>query len=171
MTRGGARPGAGRPKGQGRFGVETKPVRVPTLLANKILNYADNNGYTLPLYTTHVPAGCPFLADDHVDEYVSIAEFMIPHPKSSYLVQVKGDSMIKAGIFEGDILVVDSQEEVRSGQIVLASIDGDVTVKRYVKQDGVQRLLPENDAYKPIDISQHVDFRICGVVIRSIRRL
>jgi DNA polymerase V len=168
--RGGRRPGAGRPHGTGIYGEKTKPLRIPLSLMEDVAKFVASKGYRLPLYTTHVPAGCPDMPDDSVDEYVQLNELLVRNPDSTWLVTVKGDSMIKVGIFEGDILVVDSSLEARHGQIVLASLNGEVTVKRLYSQNGVLQLMPENDAYKPILVPKEVDFQVCGVVRGSIRR-
>ena len=95
---------------------------------------------------------------------------MIPNPASSFIVQVHGDSMIKAGIFDGDLLVVDESQEARHGQIVVASVNGEATVKRLENINGVIRLLPENDNHQPIDVPKGSHFRISGVVMRSLRK-
>jgi DNA polymerase V len=184
MPRGGSRKGAGRPKGTGMYGEPTRPVRVPASLIDEVAKFAEHNGYLLPLYTTHVPAGrarCaldntfvgkadrPFPPDDSVDEHVRLNEWLIRHPESTYLVQVSGESMIKAGIHPGDILVVDSSLEAQHGQIVLASLDGDVTVKRLSSRGSKTELLAENDNFPPIDTGKYADFKICGVVVSSFR--
>jgi DNA polymerase V len=169
MPRGGSRKGAGRPKGTGLYGEPTRPMRVPASLIDEVAKFAEHNGYLLPLYTTHVPAGCPFPPDDSVDEHVRLNEWLIRHPESTYLVQVSGESMIKAGIHSGDILVVDSSLEAQHGQIVLASLDGDVTVKRLSSRGNKTELLAENDNFSPIDTEKYADFKICGVVVSSFR--
>ena len=167
--RGGKRPGAGRPHGTGLYGEKTKPLRIPLSLMEDVAKFVASKGYRLPLYTTHVPAGCPDQPDDSVDEYVQLNELLVRNPDSTWLVTVKGDSMIKAGIFEGDILVVDSSLEAKHGQIVLASLNGEVTVKRLYSKDGVLQLIPENDAYPPIPVPKEADFQVCGVVRGAIR--
>lgn len=167
--RGGKRPGAGRPHGSGLYGEQTKPLRIPLSLMGDVIKYVASKGFRLPLYTTHVPAGCPFPPDDSVDEYVQLNELLIRDPDSTWLVTVKGDSMIKAGIFEGDILVVDSSLEARHGQIIVASLDGEVTVKRLHSRNGVLQLMPENDAYPPIPVTRERAFEVCGVVCKAIK--
>lgn len=171
MARGGARPRAGRPKGQGKFGVETKPVRIPRALVAEVIQYAAHNAYKLPLYSCSVPAGSPFMADDHVEAYVPIHEHIIPHPRTSFLLRVSGDSMIKAGIFDGDLLVVDRYLEPQHGKIVVASVDDEVTVKRLYQKEGITKLLPENDGYPSIEVPKGGDFRVCGVVIHVLHKV
>ncbi|MFN7754785.1 MAG: LexA family protein [Holosporales bacterium] len=167
--RGGRRPGAGRPHGTGIYGEKTKPLRIPLSLMDDVAKFVASKGYRLPLYTTHVPAGYPDMPDDSVDEYVQLNELLVSNPDSTWLVTVKGDSMIKAGIFKGDILVVDSSLEAKHGQIVLASLNGEVTVKRLYSKGGVLQLIPENDAYPPIPVPKEADFLVCGVVCKAIR--
>lgn len=182
--RGGRRPGAGRPHGTGMYGEKTKPLRIPLSLMDDVAKFVASKGYRLPLYTTHVPAArarCaqnknlagnasgPDMPDDSVEEYVQLNELLVSNPDSTWLVTVKGDSMIKAGIFKGDILVVDSSLEAKHGQIVLASLNGEVTVKRLYSKGGVLQLMPENDAYLPIPVPKEADFLVCGVVRGAIR--
>jgi DNA polymerase V len=167
--RGGRRPGAGRPHGTGIYGEKTKPLRIPLSLMDDVAKFVASKGYRLPFYTTHVPAGYPDMPDDSVDEYVQLNELLVSNPDTTWLVTVKGDSMIKAGIFKGDILVVDSSLEAKHGQIVLASLNGEVTVKRLYSKGGVLQLIPENDAYPPILVPKEADFLVCGVVCKAIR--
>ena len=166
---GGSRPGAGRPKGQGPYGEATKPVRIPLSLLEDVLALIASKGYKIPYYSSHIPAGFPSEPSGDIEDYLTPND-LIPHPDSSFIVQVHGDSMIKAGIFDGDLLVVDESVQARHGQIVVASVDGEATVKRLETIHGVIRLLPENDHYQPIDVPKGGEFRISGVVVRSFRK-
>ncbi len=166
---GGARPGAGRPKGQGPHGEATKPLRIPVSLWDDVLGLIAAKGYRMPYYASRIPAGSPSEPSGDLEDYIKPVD-MIPNPDSSFIVQVHGDSMIKAGIFDGDLLVVDESQEARHGQIVVASINGEATVKRLESINGVIRLLPENDNHQPIDVPKGAEFRIGGVVVRSLRR-
>ena len=130
MPRGGSRIGAGRPKGQGKFGEKTKPIRVPISKVNSIMNFINNNSLSLPLYSSKVPAGFPSPADDHMEEKLDLNTHLVKHPTATFFVKASGDSMVGAGIHSGDILIVDRSLNPKSGKIVIAAIDGQLTVKR-----------------------------------------
>lgn len=161
---GGKRSGAGRPKGTGRYGEKTLPLRIPESLVDDVLNFVESKGYSLPLYGCAVSAGIPTCADDHIQETVDLHQHLVPHPSSTFCLRVQGDSMIKAAIHEGDLLIVDRSLEARCGKIVIASVDGHLTVKRLQKLDGRTVLMPENDNYAPIEITEDQHVVILGVV-------
>ena len=108
MPRGGKREGAGRPVGTGRFGEPTAPIRVPLSDLNKALTCIHNRFFSLPFYQCQIAAGIPSEADDKIEEKTDLNDLLIKKPKKTFLVKVAGFSMIKAGIQNGDILVVDS---------------------------------------------------------------
>lgn len=131
MARGGARTGAGRPAGQGRFGVKTKPVRVPEALIDDVLEFVtQRTHYELPLYSCAVSAGYPSPSDDYIEKKLTLNDMLVKDPKSTFLVRVTGMSMIDAGIYEGDMLIVDQSIPPVSGKIVIAAVNGELTVKR-----------------------------------------
>ncbi len=125
----------------------------------------------IPLYTESVKAGFPSPADDFIDKTIDLNELLIRHPAATFFVRVKGDSMINAGIFSGDVLVVDRALDAQNGSIVIAVIDGDLTVKKLHKKSGQVRLVPENDNYPEIVITSEMNFQIWGVVKSVIRQL
>lgn len=99
---------------------------------------------------------------------MDIGAYLIDHPNSTFLVRVKGDSMKDAGIVGGDIAVVDRSREAKNGDIVIASLEGDATIK-YLDLTGVSpRLLPANAEYSPIALE--ADSQILGVVVGSVRK-
>lgn len=118
-----------------------------------------------------VAAGSPVLAEEHIEEFCDISpEFF--RPAADYLLRVKGDSMINVGILDGDLLAVHRTTDVSNGQIVVARIEDEVTVKRLHRGRGkTLTLLPENDDYEPIevDLSQQ-QFAIEGLSVGVIRR-
>lgn len=127
----------------------------------------------LPLFSTKVAAGFPSPADDHVEKLLDISEFMIDHAASTFFVTIKGDSMIDVGLLPGDKVVVDRSKTPAIGDIVLAVVDREFTIK--ILDHGANkmpRLLPANSsgAYKPIYIRPDTQFEIFGVVIGSFRR-
>jgi repressor LexA len=115
-----------------------------------------------------VAAGVPILADEHVETTVHVDSFFLGASPSDrvFALRVTGESMIDAGIFDGDYIFVKKQLEARAGQIVVAMIDGEATVKRYQPDGDVVRLVPENASMKPIVVRKQ-DFRstsILGIV-------
>lgn len=122
----------------------------------------------LPLFLSRIRAGFPSPADDYLDKKLDLNEHLIKHPVATFFVKVKGDSMIKAGIHSGDILVVDRSLEPKDKSVVVAVINGDFTVKRIRKRGSKLFLDPENDSYAPIEISNEMDFEIWGIVIHVI---
>jgi len=125
-----------------------------------------------PLFGTKVAAGFPSPADDHIEDSLDLNEHLIKNPSSTFYLRVSGESMIGAGIHEDDLLVVDRSLEPVDGKIVIAALDGELTVKRLKisKKTGIT-LLPENDNFDPIEISQDADFRIWGVVTNVIHQV
>lgn len=175
MPRGGLRSGSGRPKGQGKFGVATTPIRVPENMVSQVLefvqNSSQNQAYNLPLFASKVSAGFPSPADDYLEGIIDLNRHLIKHPTATFLVRAKGDSMIDCGINENDILIVDRSLDAHHGNVVIAAINGELTVKRLHKKDGKIFLLPENKKYKPIEMSESAEMVIWGVVTNVIHEL
>lgn len=155
----------GRPPNIGKFGTKTKPIRVPTNMVTEIIGYIeDNQAYHCPLYGHKVVAGFPSPADDFIEARLNLNELLIKHPASTFFLRVSGDSMIGAGIHDGDILIVDKSLNPSVGKIVIAAIDGQLTVKRLAHKDNAFYLLAENPAYPPILIKELNETVIWGVV-------
>ena len=119
-----------------------------------------------------VAAGSPILAEEHIEDRVDLpADFF--RPRADFLLRVKGDSMIGAGILDGDLLAVHKTPEAHNGQIVVARVDEDVTVKRFQRTRNRARisLLPENDGYAPIEVDlREREFAIEGLSVGILRR-
>lgn len=124
-----------------------------------------------PLYLSTVEAGFPSPAEDYVEGSLDLNEYLIKHPAATFFVRVSGDSMINAGIFPGDILIVDRSLEPVDKKIVIAVLDGELTVKRLRYRAGIPSLEPENDNYSPIRISEEMSFEIWGVVTNVIHKV
>ncbi|MBP7735265.1 MAG: translesion error-prone DNA polymerase V autoproteolytic subunit [Spirochaetes bacterium] len=122
-----------------------------------------------PLFVARIPAGFPSPADDYVDKGLDLNEFLVRHPAATFFVRVSGDSMTGAGINSGDVLVVDRAESVRDRNIVIAALNGELTVKRFVREDGRVWLLSENQNYPSLEVTGEMDFEVWGVVVHVIR--
>jgi len=112
-----------------------------------------------------VAAGMPLLADQNITDYIPIPAEMLPNAEI-FILKVRGESMINAGILNGDRLIVERQNTAGNGEIVVALIDDSATVKRFYKEKGHVRLQPENDAMDPIIVP---DCRILGKVVGLFR--
>ena len=119
-------------------------------------------------YLQRIPAGFPSPATDYIEEDINLANYLAPNPVSIYLVRVVGDSMIDAHIPNGSLLIVDKSITPKNNQIIVASINGEFTVKRLIKNSSGIRLMPANIKYNPIPITEEMDFRVWGTVTRII---
>jgi DNA polymerase V len=118
----------------------------------------------LQFFLNPVMAGFPSPASDYIDKSIDLNEILIKNKVATFLVRALGDSMINAGIFSGDILIVDKSITPASKNIVVAILNGEFTVKRFIKDNNKVILKPENSKYKDIEINSEDDFKIWGVV-------
>jgi len=187
-TRGGARPGAGRKKGGGPMGAPTIPMRVPVQYAALLKQWCLDMGNAehldkayfppikpnlkpCPLYGSKVAAGFPSPADDYLDQALDLNEYLIRNQASTFFLTVEGNSMVGAGIFDGDLLIVDRSVKPINDKIIIAVLNGETTVKRLKFDNGTVWLMPENPDYKALEISFEMDFKIWGVVTNVIHKL
>lgn len=124
----------------------------------------------LPYFAARVPAGFPSPAQDYVERTLDLNELCIAHPAATYYVRATGDSMIEASIHSGDLLVVDRAIEAKHGDVVIAEVCGEFTVKELALTPSV-RLLPRNPAYTPIDLTGSDELVLFGVVTFVIHAL
>ena len=123
------------------------------------------------LFCSKVSAGFPSPADDYMEGKLDLNEYLVKQPAATFFVRCTGDSMINAGIAEGDILVVDRSLTPISGKIVVAVLNGELTVKRLYKHEEYLELLPENPNYHPIRVNKEHDFMVWGVVTSVIHKV
>ena len=185
--RGGARKGAGRKKDSGLYAEATKVVRIPISRISEVKNFLLNTKKTnfsivdviqpsiqkpipITLFSHKVPAGFPSPADDHAESRLDLNEYLINQAESTFFVRIKGDSMVDAGILDNDIVIVDRSKSAAINDIVLASIDGEFTVKVLTKNNKGPYLMPANKEFKPIYIEEGSQFEIWGVVTGSVRK-
>ncbi|WP_052355199.1 LexA family protein [Pseudomonas knackmussii] len=126
-------------------------------------------GRRLPLFAFRVPAGFPSPAQDHLEREISLDEVLQVRAPHTYLVRAGGDSMIRAGIHDGDLMVVDRSREAEPGDIVIAAVNGEPTVKRLAKEGGQVILRAENPKYPPRYILEGDELLVWGVVRYSVR--
>jgi|TARA_B110000240_G_C13369017_1_gene397392 DNA polymerase V len=183
---GGLRLGAGRKLNSGIYGEPTKVIRVPESKVVDIKKYIiqseTNNIFdikatkpllsyqALKLFEHKVPAGFPSPADDHIEKKLDLNDYLIKQKEATFFVRIKGDSMIDAGIHDNDIVIVDKSQKASNGDIVLASVDGEFTVKLLSSYKSKYRLLAANEKYKPIEINESMQFEVWGVVTGAVRK-
>ncbi len=124
-----------------------------------------------PLFVSPVEAGFPSPAEDYVEGPLDLNKHLIRHPAATFFVRAAGDSMIHAGIFPGDILIVDRSVEPADKKVVIAVVNGELTVKRFRKINGKAFLVPENDQYAAIELTEETGGEIWGVVSHVIHAL
>ena len=145
----------------------------------KLLNTNKNfNFYTtvlsslsdIPLYGDSVPAGFPSPADDYIDMDLNLHDYLVKNPSATFCVKAIGDSMIDAGINNSDIMVVDRALTPKNNDIILAVINSEFTVKRIKKNEDDLYLMPANENYNPIKITEEMNFQVWGVVTFIIHK-
>lgn len=124
----------------------------------------------IPLHLESVSAGFPSPAQDYIERVLDLNELCIKRPAATFFVRVEGDSMIEAGIYANDILVVDRSVKALNGDIVIASVHGEFTVKQLETKPRV-RLVPRNRRYPVIDITDESELEIFGVVVSVVRNM
>jgi len=123
-----------------------------------------------PLFSCRISAGFPSPASDYVEKNLDLNQLMVHSPASTFYVRVAGDSMMNAGIVDGDYLVVGRSLQVSHSVIVIARINGGLTVERFFRQGSTIELRPENTAYPPILIQGETELLIWGVVTGVVRK-
>lgn len=125
----------------------------------------------LPLYLTPVEAGFPSPADDFMERRLDLHEHLVRNEASTFFLRAHGESMLGAGIHDGDLLIVDRALEASHNRVVIVALDGELTVKRLVRRQNQVLLMPENPNYDPVDITEREHVHIWGVVSYVIHKL
>jgi DNA polymerase V len=184
---GGKRPGSGR---KPKFGEPTTLMRVPESLKASVIHFltartaprwpehlqpvmpsGQPNAFKVPLFGHSIRAGFPSPADDYVADTLDLNDHLMPRKEASFLLRAKGESMIGVGIHNGDLLVIDRSMAASHGKVVIATLDGQFTVKTLEKRRGKIRLLPANPEFEPIEIHDEQELQIWGVVTHVIHGL
>lgn len=126
---------------------------------------------SLPFLSSPVAAGSPSFAEDYVEGQMDLNVHLVKNPDKAFIVKVSGDSMIDAGIYPEDLLIVDQSLEPKDGSVVIAALDGELTVKRLCKKGQRLFLMPENPVYPGIEVLSHNRITIWGVVTSVIHKL
>jgi DNA polymerase V len=191
-THGGRRLGAGRKPGNS-MAQPTTVIRVPVNTAGTIKDFVSalkgkhslqgqvgvvdliqfaqaKQRVIFPFYTSKVSAGFPSPADDHVEQRLNPSDYLVENDTTTFFVRVKGDSMIEAGIFDNDVLVIDRSRTQQTGDIVLAVLDGEFTVKTLDWSRKSVKLIPANRNHPVIEIKKGQSLEIWGVVTGSMRK-
>jgi len=124
-----------------------------------------------PIFETKVPAGFPSPAGDYEEDKLDLNKHLIRNPAATFFVRVTGHSMVKAGIHDGDLLVVDRSIEPRDKNVVIAVVNGELTVKRIRIRKNKLTLEAENENYQSQEINEEMEFEVWGVVTNVIHAL
>ena len=135
------------------------------------INIEEGSPINIPLYLSPVEAGFPSPAEDYVEKSLNLHDYIVKHKSATYFVRAHGMSMINAGIHDGDLLVVYRALSAENKRIVIAAIDGELTVKRLVRRAKKVFLVPENPDFPEIDITHREYVHIWGVVTYAIHQL
>lgn len=190
-------PGQGRKPGTGIFGEPTVALRIPSsqepvikdfltaykrkklstdldVVSEFVLPSLNATPISLPLYSSKVSAGFPSPAEDHMESRLDPSEFLIDQKDATFFVTIQGQSMIDVGLMPGDKAVIDRSKNASVGDIVLAIVNSEFTIKILGRHNKTKapRLLPANStgAYSPIEITEEMNFEIWGVCTGSFRR-
>jgi DNA polymerase V len=148
--------------------ITLRHIKTSSLEVTDIYTPEINDRIDLPLFLESVSAGFPSPAEDYLEGRLDLNEHLIRNPYATFFVRVTGDSMIDAGIYSNDILIVDRSLQPKDGNIVIAVINGDLTVKRLQRAKNKLFLIPENKNYNPIEITSDMNFEVWGVVTTVI---
>ena len=141
------------------------------LAVKSVFRVAISNRTRRPLFLVRIAAGFPSPADDYIEKNLDLNEHLIKHPSATFFVRVEGNSMINAGIHNGDILIVDRSLEASDKKIIIAVINGELTVKRIRKKNDTCFLVAENDDFKPLCVTEEMAFQVWGVVTSVIHKV
>ena len=135
-----------------------------------VINIRDNKKTVTPLFLDSVSAGFPSPATDYMENKLDLNEHLVKHPAATFIVKASGPSMIEAGISSGDLLIVDRSIIPKNNNIVIASVFGDLTVKKLHKKGSTLFLLSANNQYPSIEIKEEMECFLWGVVTYVIHK-
>lgn len=196
MTSGGKRDGAGRPKNDSKLYtfraggevaklIDAQPNKTDFILSSiKQSIHADINtlgevypassvkDMSLPFFDIKVVAGFPIpLDNDELSQDIELLKMLCPHPEASYLIRVKGESMIDAGVMSGDIVIVDkSNRNPSEHEMAICELNNEYTLKQVMKKDGKMYLVPANVNFPTIEVTENDSFNVWGTVTYIIHK-
>ena len=129
-----------------------------------------HNPLNIPLAGYTIQAGFPSPAEDYLEGNLDINDYLVKRPAATFLVRVSGNSMIDAGIFDGDIVVVDKSVTPRDGHFVVAKLNDEYVLKTFRRGKDSGWLIAENKNYAPIEVTAETDFQIWGVIVGVVRK-
>ena len=160
---------------KGHLNIESNSSRAISFVKNDSTDnetvIEQNEFFTKIPVIGRVAAGTPITAIENIEGNIIVDSSFIKKSQDSFALKVKGDSMINAGIFEGDIVIVSPASEAFNGQTVVAMIEDEATVKVFQKKNNKILLMPENDKYQPIEVEKTKDFKLVGRVVGLVRRI
>jgi DNA polymerase V len=195
MSHGGFREGSGRKSGSNAYGEKTHPIRVPLSMVGYVESLLDACKQKkeppkplkwggsiddlgpianlapivpMPFYESRVAAGFPSPADDFIENQMDLNSHLVQNPSATFFVRVSGQSMINASIHDNDVLIVDRSIKPKRNDIVIAVVNGELTVKRLIPQAQGAILKAENPEFEDIQVTADMDFSIWGVVTQVI---
>ncbi|MGD8778909.1 MAG: transcriptional repressor LexA [Ignavibacteria bacterium] len=130
---------------------------------------SNDNVFEIPILG-RVAAGFPILAEENIEGSLIVDQTMVNKKSESFGLKVRGDSMMNAGILEGDVIIVNKQPNARNGEIIVAMVGDEATVKRYERDGDTVLLIPENENYPTITLNKKEEFSIIGKVVGVYRR-
>jgi len=148
-----------------------KLINLHTTQTLEIYSAETSTELNLPLVDSGISAGFPSPADDFLDVSIDLNKALIQNPSATFYGRVKGDSMIGAGLSDGDLLIIDKSLEPADGKIAVCFIDGEFTVKRIKIEKEIIWLMAENKNYSPIKVTRDNDFIIWGIVTTVIKKV
>jgi repressor LexA len=158
---------------KGYLTVESNSSRAISVIENN--DPLTSNVFSIEDFYARIPivgrvaAGTPISAIENIEGNLVVDSNLLKKGDDCFALRVKGESMINAGIFDGDLVIVSSQTEAYNNDIIVAMIDNEATVKRFSNKRGKIQLLPENDSFSPIDVNYLENFTIIGKVVGIMR--
>ncbi|KAA3436718.1 LexA family protein [Rufibacter hautae] len=134
------------------------------------VDFSFAEGIEIPLFHCEISAGFPSPANDYLGEKIDLSTYLVQRPTTTYMLKVRGSSMVDADINEGDILVIDKSLKPIDGKPVIFFVDGEFTVKTFKRINGKAFLMPANPAYRPIELTEEMNLQVWGVVIWVIHK-
>ena len=135
-----------------------------------VINIGGNTKIAMPLFSDSVSAGFPSPATDYLENKLDLNEYLVKHPAATFIVKASGPSMMQAGIFSGDLMIVDRSITPKNDNIVIASVFGDLTVKKLRQKGSALFLVSANNEYPSIEVKEEMECFIWGVVTYVIHK-